>query len=63
MVCRCARYLESRADVSPLVNPDDRGPMQEYDDRVAQGRLRDDEHQRGRCISLGDTDLLILIDC
>jgi protein AFG1 len=29
------------------VNPDDRGPMTEYDDRVAQGRLRDDEHQRG----------------
>jgi hypothetical protein len=29
------------------VNPDDRGPMNEYDDRVAEGRLRDDEHQRG----------------
>jgi protein AFG1 len=35
-----------------LVNPDDRGPMQEYDDRVEQGRLRDDEHQRGIIQSL-----------
>lgn len=32
-----------------LVNLDDRGPLDEYDDRVANGRLRDDEHQRGRC--------------
>ncbi len=31
----------------PAVNPDDRGPINEYDDRVAAGRLRDDEHQRG----------------
>ena len=30
-----------------IVNPDDRGPMQEYDDRVAAGKLRDDAHQRG----------------
>jgi protein AFG1 len=30
-----------------IVNPDDRGPINEYDDRVAAGRLRDDEHQRG----------------
>lgn len=29
------------------VNPDDRGPLIEYDERVASGRLRDDEHQRG----------------
>ncbi|TVY68872.1 Protein AFG1 [Lachnellula suecica] len=28
-------------------NPDDRGPMDEYNKRVAAGRLRDDEHQRG----------------
>jgi peroxisome-assembly ATPase len=35
-----------------LENPDDRGPLQEYDDRVAQGRLRDDEHQRGIIQSL-----------
>jgi len=26
---------------------DDRGPMQEYNSRVASGKLRDDEHQRG----------------
>ena len=30
------------------VKPDDRGPMAEYDDRVATGRLKDDEHQRGQ---------------
>ncbi|KAG0652765.1 afg1, partial [Hyphodiscus hymeniophilus] len=35
-----------------LVNRDDRGPMAEYDDRVASGRLRDDEHQRGIIQSL-----------
>jgi peroxisome-assembly ATPase len=35
-----------------LETPDDRGPLQEYDDRVAQGRLRDDEHQRGIIQSL-----------
>ncbi|KAF4625262.1 hypothetical protein G7Y89_g12905 [Cudoniella acicularis] len=29
------------------VNHDDRGPLQEYDKRVAAGGLRDDEHQRG----------------
>lgn len=28
-------------------NSDSRGPMQEYDHRVANGRLRDDDHQRG----------------
>ncbi|KAI9844805.1 MAG: hypothetical protein M1837_005223 [Sclerophora amabilis] len=28
------------------VNPGDWGPMNEYDARVASGRLRDDEHQR-----------------
>lgn len=28
-------------------NPDNRGPLQEYDARVAAGRLRDDDHQRG----------------
>ncbi|KUJ16572.1 uncharacterized protein LY89DRAFT_586463 [Mollisia scopiformis] len=33
-------------------NPDDRGPLQEYDARVEQGRLRDDEHQRGIIQSL-----------
>ncbi|RFU33516.1 hypothetical protein B7463_g2799, partial [Scytalidium lignicola] len=29
------------------VNPNDRGPLAEYDARVANGRLRDDGHQRG----------------
>jgi peroxisome-assembly ATPase len=33
-------------------NPDDRGPLQEYGDRVENGRLRDDEHQRGIIQSL-----------
>ncbi|TGO66939.1 hypothetical protein BOTNAR_0051g00190 [Botryotinia narcissicola] len=28
-------------------NPDDLGPMKEYNARVASGQLRDDEHQRG----------------
>lgn len=31
-----------------IVNSDDIGPIQEYDRRVAAGRLRNDEHQRGR---------------
>lgn len=37
---------QTKADAF-TVDPDDRGPMMEYDDRVATGRLRDDEHQRG----------------
>jgi protein AFG1 len=54
---REARYVFSRNRHCPelmllLENPDDRGPLQEYDDRVAQGRLRDDEHQRGIIQSL-----------
>ncbi|KAH9888167.1 AFG1-like ATPase-domain-containing protein [Xylariomycetidae sp. FL2044] len=32
--------------------PDDIGPIQEYDRRVQQGRLREDEHQRGIIQSL-----------
>ncbi|CAJ2512438.1 Uu.00g054530.m01.CDS01 [Anthostomella pinea] len=32
--------------------PDDLGPIQEYDRRVAAGRLREDEHQRGIIQSL-----------
>jgi hypothetical protein len=63
MVCDSTHCLESWADISLLVNPDDRGPMQEYDDRVAQGRLRDDEHQRGRGLSWGGIDQLTLIGC
>ncbi|KAH9210967.1 AFG1-like ATPase-domain-containing protein [Leptodontidium sp. 2 PMI_412] len=34
------------------VNPDDRGPLIEYDNRVDSGRLRNDEHQRGIIESL-----------
>lgn len=33
---------------STAENPDDRGPMKEYNARVASGQLRDDEHQRGQ---------------
>ena len=29
------------------VNPESRGPLDEYDDRVRSHQLRDDEHQRG----------------
>lgn len=36
------------------MNPDDQGPLAEYDARVANGRLRDDEHQRGIIKSLQD---------
>ncbi|KAI1502399.1 AFG1-like ATPase [Biscogniauxia marginata] len=32
--------------------PDDLGPIQEYDRRVAEGRLRNDQHQRGIIQSL-----------
>ncbi|KAL8391823.1 hypothetical protein RB595_002142 [Gaeumannomyces hyphopodioides] len=32
---------------TPKINRDDIGPMQEYDRRVDEGLLRDDEHQRG----------------
>ena len=35
-----------------FVDSDERGPLAEYDDRVASGRLRDDEHQRGIIQSL-----------
>jgi len=33
--------------IPPSVNPDSRGPLEEYDDRVHSRQLRDDEHQRG----------------
>lgn len=39
------------------VNNDDIGPMQEYDRRVAEGRLRNDEHQRSE---LRQTSLSVL---
>ena len=35
----------AKAD-SQLANPDSRGPLDEYDERVHSRRLRDDEHQR-----------------
>ncbi|KAI9821165.1 MAG: hypothetical protein M1827_003899 [Pycnora praestabilis] len=42
------------------VNPDHRGPLDEYDERVTAGRLRDDEHQRGIVQILQDLhDMLI----
>ncbi|KAK7748495.1 ATPase [Diatrype stigma] len=34
------------------LDPDDIGPIQEYDRRVSEGRLRNDEHQRGIIQSL-----------
>ncbi|KAI0506144.1 AFG1-like ATPase [Xylaria bambusicola] len=38
--------------VETTQSPDDIGPIQEYDRRVAAGRLREDEHQRGIIQSL-----------
>lgn len=35
------------ADAAEVVHDDNIGPIQEYDRRVAAGRLRNDEHQRG----------------
>ena len=35
------------SDGPGTVNHDDIGPMQEYDRRVEDGLLRNDEHQRG----------------
>jgi hypothetical protein len=47
-----ARGLATVADGSkPLSAPKD-GPMREYDERVEEGRLRDDEYQRGRSHTL-----------
>ncbi|KFY07185.1 hypothetical protein V492_07371 [Pseudogymnoascus sp. VKM F-4246] len=37
---------------NPDPNPEDHGPLAEYDDRVQSGRLRDDDHQRGIIQSL-----------
>lgn len=34
--------------IAGAVNDDDIGPIEEYDRRVAQGRLKNDEHQRGK---------------
>lgn len=38
--------------LQPTASRDDVGPIQEYDRRVAAGRLREDEHQRGIIQSL-----------
>ncbi|GAP92302.1 putative mitochondrial ATPase [Rosellinia necatrix] len=38
--------------VEPTESSDDVGPIEEYDKRVAAGRLREDEHQRGIIQSL-----------
>lgn len=40
------------AKVAQSQSPDNVGPIQEYDRRVAAGRLREDEHQRGIIQSL-----------
>lgn len=47
-----AATAAATAETTPLepcraINHDDIGPLQEYDTRVAAGRLRNDEHQRG----------------
>ncbi|KAI1345048.1 AFG1-like ATPase [Xylariaceae sp. FL0016] len=42
----------SSAPVEKRLPADDIGPIQEYDRRVAEGRLREDEHQRGIVQSL-----------
>jgi len=31
-----------------VANPKSRGPIEEYDARIASGRLRDDQHQRSQ---------------
>jgi protein AFG1 len=36
-----------RVLIATLVNPDNRGPLDEYNARVDAGTLRDDQHQRG----------------
>ena len=38
-------YLNGELMIDP-VNPDSRGPLDEYDERVHSRRLREDEHQR-----------------
>jgi protein AFG1 len=42
--------LRQRANFT--VDPEERGPLAEYDDRVVAGRLKDDPHQRGIIESL-----------
>lgn len=36
------------AEVEKVSGPPQDGPMKEYDDRVQEGRLRDDPYQRGK---------------
>ncbi|KAK4240539.1 AFG1-like ATPase-domain-containing protein [Achaetomium macrosporum] len=45
-------WADGRADAGPTANTEDIGPIQEYDRRVANGLLRNDEHQRGIIQSL-----------
>ncbi|EFX05517.1 mitochondrial ATPase [Grosmannia clavigera kw1407] len=52
-VRRQASTVAATADMT-TTNSDDIGPIQEYDRRVAAGRLRNDEHQRGIIQSLQD---------
>lgn len=59
MVCFCESYFPPRfrkKRFSPTdyslkktvaVDPDEWGPLDEYDERVHSHKLRDDEHQRG----------------
>ena len=41
------RLVEGETDAG-AANTEDIGPIQEYDRRVANGLLRNDEHQRGK---------------
>ena len=45
MVCRHNDIVHKANRCSG--DPSDAGPMQEYNARVASGKLRNDEHQRG----------------
>lgn len=44
-----------KALTTGLANPDQWGPLDEYDERVHSRRLRDDEHQRGEYCFPGST--------
>lgn len=56
-VCQSAKFVGKYLGTDKLISPtatapDSHGPIQEYDRRVAEGRLREDEHQRGIIQSL-----------
>lgn len=44
----CGSQEGSASLTGGSVNDDDIGPIEEYDRRVAQGRLKNDQHQRGK---------------